>query len=233
MTTPVDICNRALLVLGVKKQIASLTQDSEEAQACNTIYTRMTAWCLMQANWNFARSAAVLGGGVQFTGAPWTTAQPAPPWMFQYNAPGDYLKAQYLFDINALNTSRTAFTGEPIRFVVANKSAATVILTNTIDVGLVYTASIGESLWSPAFELFVVHALAYMLSAITVGQPDFTAALYERMMHMFLSAEQINREEGLMLGDATPEWIQALGIPYPERRFDRRQRKGKANDDGN
>jgi hypothetical protein len=221
VTTSTDITNRALQLLGTRTTIASLAETSNEAIQANLVYTALVNWCLVQANWNFARKSVVLAQTSTFTGSPWTTAQPTPQWIYQYNAPADYLRALYLFGTTLVNPGNTAFTGEPQRFAVSEAGNATVILSNQVSAGLIYTYTAGENQWSSAFERFVVHALAYTL-CFALGEKDQLSGFYERMMHMFVSAEQINREEGLIIGDTSPEWIQAAGIPYPERRYDRR-----------
>lgn len=50
----VDICNQALLKLGAKPRINSLTEDSENARICNTFYDSVRDAVLRSHPWNCA-----------------------------------------------------------------------------------------------------------------------------------------------------------------------------------
>jgi hypothetical protein len=141
MTTEIDICNRTLLNLGIKKQISSLTQDSEEAQACNTYLHQLRDDLLRMAPWNCAFNFATLNLITAAPGTPentsaatttWQKGQPAPPWAYEYQYPVDCLRAQLIvpqfttgfasgIPITTAVTggSPNFWTGPPIKFKVA------------------------------------------------------------------------------------------------------------------
>lgn len=105
MTTDVDICNRALLVLGSQRTISSLTQDSVEAKACNLIYTNARDDLLRMAPWDCALKTANLTYITSIPGTPentsnpttlWQPGQPRPPWAYEYQYPVDCLRACWI-----------------------------------------------------------------------------------------------------------------------------------------
>lgn len=203
--------------------------SSNEAIQANIAYDPIIAWCFGLANWNFARSAAVLALQKTASGFPtWVAAtDPAPPWKYQFGVPTGFIRAQYLTNFG-VNDDNTAWLGEPKRFVVATDIITAVqqqvILTNELNSVLVYTKSLTDpSLWPWYFERLVVHSIAAATCFVLTGDEKKTTELSESSKIAFMIAEQSNREEGLSFGDTTPEWIQALGIEYPYRRNDPRK----------
>lgn len=231
MATDIDVCNRALLFLGIQRTISALDQDSAEAKACNTLYTFIRDWCLGITNWNFARRTSALTGYQQTTipiVVPWAAATSlSPPWLYGYVLPTDCLQVRYITNSD-VKTANTTFLGEPKRFVIADDIIATVqqrvLLTNETTAVCIYTAQIvNPTAWPWYFERFVVSTLAWHLSMALVENEKLTEYLDNIMMRYFDTAFQANIAEGLSFGDTTPEWIQAIGINYPYRRFDGKQ----------
>lgn len=237
MATSVDICNKALVLLGIQETISSLTQDSAEAKAFNQVYTDLRDWCLGAVNWNFARKSAILTPNKVYTGSPWTAAQPSPPWLAEYLMPTDALRIQYITNLTQ-DSAVTKFLGEPRRFQVAMDTIASVqtkvILCNeTTSIIAIYTAQITDpTMWPWLFERFIVSSIAWTVSPVLTGDKDLTKELNAMMNNYFDIAFQSNLAEGLYFNDTGPEWIQALGVNYPFRRQDGRepQAKDKPND---
>lgn len=225
MTTSVDICNRALVVIGRPSIITDLGQDSVEAKACNTVYLALVNWCFGLANWNFARKTAaltLLKSVAAGPPSPWTNASPAPPWTKEYAVPADFIRAQYLTDATSLSS---AYIGDTQRMVVANDTIATVqqqvILTKSTTPVLVYTGLVSDpTLWPWYFERLVVYAIAWNICPVLIGAPEITKTWKDQTIEQFMIAHQSNKEEGLFIIDSTPEWIQAIGMNYPYRRDD-------------
>ena len=68
-----DICNMALVYAGVNQQIGSLTQqNSQAAQACNTVYAEIRRQILSKFRWPFSIKRAQLS---PYTGVTYTAAQ--------------------------------------------------------------------------------------------------------------------------------------------------------------
>lgn len=106
MSSQIDICNRALSVIGTRSSIASMSEDSPEARACTTHFDAACRAMLRLAPWSFAR--AVVPGAL-LASAPGTPENPngtAPfplvptganpvqlvPWLYEYAWPQDCIK---------------------------------------------------------------------------------------------------------------------------------------------
>jgi O-antigen ligase len=231
--TNFDICNRALVLLGVRKLITSFTQDSLEAQTANLSFTPVMNWCFGLANWNFARTTAALtiskGPPTVGPGA-WSGAQPTPPWLYEYATPADYIRAVYITN-NAVapGTGVAGWAGEPQRFAIANDTGAVVLLTNQATCNLIYTAYITNPTdWPFYFERLAVIALANTMCLAITSDLNLQERLAVSLEQQISIAMQLNKLEGLVIEDSTPEWIQATGINYPYRRVDRQQEKDAA-----
>lgn len=141
MTTPVDLCNRALLILGSQRIISSLSQDSVEAKACNTIYNNTRDDLLRKAPWDCAFNTANLVYITSVPGTPentspvttlWQKGQPSPPWTYEYQYPVDCLKACWITPQTATGYAGSIpitpvvtggassyWQGQPVRFKIA------------------------------------------------------------------------------------------------------------------
>lgn len=226
MTTNVDIVNRSLQLIGTRTTIAAMNEQSNEAVQANLVYTAVQNWCLVQANWNFARTTAILSE-VKHVTAPvgtWTTSSPVPPWLYEYTLPTNFLRALYLTNTASI-TGNTYWLGEPQRFVTALDTIATidtkVLLTNVATPAiLIYTKVIDDpTLWPAFFERFVVAMLAWTLAPTLTEDKELVKYLDTIMTRFLATAVDINRAEGLDYKDTTPIWIQASGIEYPAKRL--------------
>lgn len=115
MTTEIDNCNNALLKIGIQKVIRSLSQDSVEAKACNTVYGNVRDTLLRMAPWNCALKTANLTYITSIPGTPentsaatnlWQPGQPRPPWAYEYQYPVDCLRACWI-----IPSTQTGFAG--------------------------------------------------------------------------------------------------------------------------
>src|SRR5262245_37560507 len=102
MTTPIDVCNLALLAIGSQSQISSISPSdgSSEADACAVLYQEKIDALHRAAHWNCARFQAPLTLLKAQTG---TTAnptgslpQPPIPWLYEYAYPVDCLAARFI-----------------------------------------------------------------------------------------------------------------------------------------
>ncbi len=73
MPSQVDICNRALSVIGTRSSIASMTEDSPEAEACTLHFEGACRAMLRVAPWSFARKTVQ---GALLAAAPGTYENP-------------------------------------------------------------------------------------------------------------------------------------------------------------
>jgi hypothetical protein len=135
MTQLVDICNRALQVLGTRTTVAASevgpgsTPVSNEAIQFNLIFANMRDDLLRKAPWNCAMRTANL---VYITSAPgtpentsaattlWAPGQPAPPWAYEYQYPVDCLRPAFV-----IPSTQTGFvSGVPITTAVTGGASS-------------------------------------------------------------------------------------------------------------
>lgn len=224
MTTTTDIANRVIQTIGLQKRISGLTQDSAEAQAVALSFGPILDWCLGLTNWNFARATAILTmtkGPPPANPAAWTPIYPAPPWLYEYSLPTDFIRAWYMTN-NTVNGP--TWIGEPKRFVLGVSVVALaqqqVLLTNEPAATLIYTTRINDpNLWRWYFERLFVMALARAICMALSGDSRLYQELSTDLEQQINIAVQANTAEGLIIEDSTPEWIQAIGIDYPYRRI--------------
>lgn len=150
MVDEIDVCNRALQMIGSRNDIAGLTDENEEAKNCNLLYTQIRDQILSMARWNFARRSFQLqlikaAPGTPESIAPTATNgwlplyQPIPPWLYEYKYPDDCVFFNYLVgqftnsvagDIPIFSTPSTTYLatygGTPARFIVATDSVGNV-----------------------------------------------------------------------------------------------------------
>src|SRR6185503_7132709 len=94
--TPVDVCNLALLEIGQRVQINSLTDNSPQANACSLFYSPKIRMLLRSANWAFARAQMplTLWKSVVINGV-YSPTPPPQPWQYSYLYPADCEKMRF------------------------------------------------------------------------------------------------------------------------------------------
>jgi hypothetical protein len=228
--TTTDIGNRALQLLGTRTNVTSLVETSNEAAQITLALAPVRDWCLGLANWNFARKTRVLtlAKGPPPSSGGWTFASPAPPWLYEYLLPSDFIRAIYVTNSD-FNAGNTAYLGEPKRFVVTSDVISagidqSVLLTNETPAILTYTyQSTDPTMWPWYFERLAVYAIAATICNALTGDKRLYDELSGMLEQQISIATQANNIEGLIIDDATPEWIQTLGVNYPYRRFNESQ----------
>jgi hypothetical protein len=105
MTSETDVANRALALIGTRSQIASLTENSNEAIQTNLIFASTRDELLRLAPWNCATNynnlsliCAAPGTPENPSAAPltWSKGIPPPPWSYEYAYPSDCLRPLWI-----------------------------------------------------------------------------------------------------------------------------------------
>lgn len=104
MASEVEICNRALQKLGVKR-ITSLTEDSKNARSCNVAYSVVRDAELRSHPWNFAIARAELAADA--TDPDWGRAK-------AYTLPSDFLRLLPDYTEDNLNSKDWQIEGRKI-----------------------------------------------------------------------------------------------------------------------
>lgn len=204
-TTDVAICNMALAAMGTRSTITSLTDGSNEALYANLLFAPTRDALLRLVDWNFARNTATLtniktassGGG----STPWSSAQPPPPWQYEYVYPADCLKAR-----KVLPQSGSALNGQSAGFLIGTDGGQTVVLTNTPAAILVYTQQVtSEALWDPLFVDALVLWLGAKLAIPLAGDRALAQELLKQADPFIKQAAEQALSEGFAIDSTAPD----------------------------
>lgn len=231
--TEVSICNRALQSIGTRTAIASLTESSVEARNCNLIYADTRDEVLQMAYWNFANKTAYLALLKSAPGTPsnsgstanqWSTAYPAPPWLYEYSYPVDCIQMSKVvqqiqnyyvgtpYTSGGTNTYPYAVgPGSPFRVTTdedVNGQQQNVILTNQYQAIGNYTMRIvNPALFGAQFVEALVQALAAKLVLALSGQVALANTKFAQANAIIAQARASDGNEGLTVIDNMPDWI--------------------------
>lgn len=198
-TDAVQLCNLALLRVGVKDFIESLTEDTVQGQACNVAYALCLDTALASAPWPFATKRATLS---------LLTDVARTDWDYCYQVPTDCLRA--LFVVSASGRNPRADQRTP--FEVEANGTGLILLTDTEDAELVYTARVTTV---PRFSPLFADALAWLLaSELVLGlavKPELGRACLERYQLALSKAATAAANERQADAPPVPEWIAGRG----------------------
>lgn len=218
----VQICNLALDAAGTRSTIASLQENSEEANACARQYAPALSSMLQGARWNFARaqvSMTLLKDGTL------TPPDSVPtPWIYEYDYPSDCVAARFIMPLLQMSPGTAVGSqglpssiGAPVRFLVgtdldASNNRIKVILTNQPNAILVYTAAVTDTgLFDDQFTDAFANYLAYRISVPLSGDKALAKINYQLAIEACKKAEASNNNEGLTVIDNVPDWIRVRG----------------------
>jgi hypothetical protein len=227
----VSICNRALQAIATRTQIASLTESSNEARNCNLSYAATRDEVLNMARWGFAKKTDFLSLIKSAPGTPsgvssasqWSTAYPAPPWLYEYAYPQDCVTMNQVIQqpINAYTgvpftsngqNSYPYFIGPGALFEIAGDVIGTdeqnVVLTNQYQAIGVYTRRVtNTALFSTMFEAAVVEALGAKLALALTGNIKLANLQFGKANAIIIQARANDANEGLTVIDNVPDWL--------------------------
>lgn len=244
MVAEVDVANRALSSTGSRgiTQIASLTEDSNEAAACNLWFGAVRDELLRMAPWNCATNTETLAllksapGTPEFTGdvpEQWNKTLPTPPWAYSYAYPNNCLRPCWIIPQFATGMAGVPITtavtggvptywnGPAVRYRVAidqddDGNDIKVILTNQEDAILVYVKQVtNPDIWDMQFQQAMVAALAGRIVFSLTGDKDLANAKLKEANLYITMARQGDGNEGLTINDVVPDWIRVRGVAYP------------------
>lgn len=151
----VQICNIALGRLAISREIASLSESSNEAVQCKRFYEVTRDRVLTEAPWRFATKRQALAD----------VGSPPDGWAYRYRYPNDCLFARAIID----PALRQPAADQRIAFAIYEDmdSAAKAIVTDQPSAILEYSRRITDTtLFSPHFD----SALAWAIAA-EIGGP--------------------------------------------------------------
>jgi hypothetical protein len=194
----ISICNGALAKLGIFGGIASLTEASKEARACNLFYANTRDQLLSMFPWPFATKRVTL--------AEIANATIPDEWTYAYAYPADCLVARYIS-----TGSRTPRFDQRIPFAVETLEDGTrVIYSDLNPASLVYTYRVTEATKFPVpFAKALEFLLAMELSMPLTVKREFLTQNAQLFELAYSRAAQAVREEGQEDPDPDPSAIAA------------------------
>ena len=158
MATKIEIWNMALSHLGISKEVASVTERSKEAEACNRFYDTCVEALLTDHSWPFATKYDTLA---------LIESDPNDEWAYSYRYPTDCF-----FFRKILSGTRNDTLATEIPFEVAKDASGRVIFTDAVDAQGKYTVTVDESFFTSDFILTLSYRLAYYIAPrVTAGDP--------------------------------------------------------------
>lgn len=236
VTTPTDICNRALSEIGARATITIIDNSTPAGLQCGIWYDTIRQQLLRMAPWGFARKTLALTLQGQLTDSPPTSPY---PWQFKYGYPADCIKVNYLLPIPPTSTTNVPVVGIPLvpyampsrncRFIIGYDMVdptdtdnddlvpGRVILSNVRDAVGVYIADVTDpDIMDHGFKEALVAALASKLVQPLTGNAGMKGD-YEKLAQMHITQARVeDANEAVPSTDHTPDWIATRGGPvYP------------------
>ena len=207
MASDVDICNLALLHLGTRSTVSSLSEGSAEANACALVYPVTRDLLLTQHKWGFATRRAALAD----------LGNPPDDWAYRYAYPTDCLLARAIYQPNngfipyAISGDLDP-AGNPIRVIVTDQARAE----------LIYTARISSSAqFDPAFVAALSWLVAAELAMTLTGDSGLNQACIQTANASVAAARAADANEAPTIMDRECEWIRARGPSSPSMQNDK------------
>lgn len=235
MPSVVDICNRALLGIGARAQVSSISPSdgSTEADACAVLYTPTFEALGRAAHWNCLRKQAPLSLLAAAQGTPQnpsgTGPVPPTPWLYSYALPADCLQMRFIVpslpsgvggvpQTSINNAAATLLPGRgAIPFAVAYDTDADgnpikIVLTNQSQAQAVYTVDQpNPQAWDSLFQEAMVSALgAFLVPALSL-HISLLQLQVGRSEQLIARARAADGNEGPVSQDHEPDWIRARG----------------------
>lgn len=234
--TELSIANRALLSVGARAQVSSISPSdgSVEGNALSVLWAPTFEALARTAPWNCLRKQITLSMIAAATGTPenpdgTTLPLPPAPWLYSYSLPPDCLFFRSILPTfpfaDGTTTPSTTVnnnagtwlpnTGGQIPYVVtsaqdANQNPIEVVLTNQEAAIGIYTANLQEpSLWDSNFQAAMVASLAaYLVPALSLNLPLMQMSVVNAEKAI-TNARTRDGNEGVTTMDHLPDWMQA------------------------
>ncbi len=232
MPSQLDVCNRALSILGTRSTIASMTEASDEALQCSIHYVPVLQGLLRIHLWSFAWKQAPLGLLLAAGGTPenpnYVGNNPPQPWAYEYAWPNDCVRVRGIYPLMTMTPSGTVLAGASnavYPYLAANAvpfsigldqdavgNPIKVILTNEDQAVIEYTAYVSNpNLWDYEFVEAFVYLLAARLTGPLDGDKTLQANFLKEAQQVILDARVADGSENPSSPEHIPDWIQCRG----------------------
>lgn len=164
MTTPTDIANRALQVIGTRTTVTDselANNSTNEAIQINLVYDSVRKRLIRMAPWNCVLRTAnlvyitSLPGTPENTsttqvGQPWVPGLPSPPWTYEYQYPVDCIYAAWIPAMSQVGFGVGIPAGPPVKFAVQTDTFRPVTAAAVVAGGTGY--AVGDIITLPGIQ---------------------------------------------------------------------------------
>jgi len=233
MTTKLEIANRALLAVGARSQVSSISPSdgSVEGDAISLLWQPTFEQLGRSAAWNCLTKQSTLSLIQAAQGTPenpdgTSYSAPPTPWLYAYSYPSDCLAMRYIVPslptstggsapATTINNSAGVWlpTGGQIPFSVtteytSNNSPYLVVLTNQSQAQAVYVVNESNpAVWDSLFQAAMVASLgAFLVPALSLDMSLMTLQI-KTAEGAIKQARASDGNEGVTTMDHTPDWI--------------------------
>ncbi len=236
MTSPIDICNRALDEAMSRSQITSFADNTPEAGAARRFYEPVRDQVMRAARWRFMQhviTAGMLKAAPGTTENPteadgtWNSTYPPPPWLYSYQYPADAIAVWRVLPQPGLGTSGLPLfgtaLGAPTTWSLVDMPAVPwqvgndtdddgndmrVVLSNAPQALIQYGRRVeNPDLWDPIFAEAVVQALAAKFAGSVSGKIELVAQRLQMANAAIMTARAGDGNEALTVHDRAPDWL--------------------------
>lgn len=198
MANEVEICNAALNHIAANT-IESLTENSREAEVCNSIYGINRDATLRDVDWSFARKGPVALAEI---------SEDNDQWDYVYAVPTDSIEVREIF--NSAKGSDDDLI--PFERGVSESGDTQIVLTDEYQAKAIYTrritnASVYDALFVSAFALRLGSALAYPIHR----DSELRDKLFRMYQMEIAKAEAKSKNERFHLPDPSNDYVAARG----------------------
>lgn len=207
-TAEVDIYNMALSALGTTSSVATVDEDSREAEQCSIWYEPVRDQIFRAAPWPRLTGFKRLALSVERDqDEDWVATDPDPKWQFAYALPADYIRPRYL------NTY--------VQFEESMVGDLPVLVTNAETPILTYTRKLTRvDLWDPDLTQAVAFGLAAHIAKALTGKDSDLRNMFELAQEKILNARVNAANSRNATNESVPDWIAARGYagtgPYAQ-----------------
>lgn len=188
MASDIQIANLALGHLAIGKTIASLTENSSEARACNLFFDISREATLRDFPWPFASKIETLG---------LVESAPNSEWDYSYRYPSDCLMFHRI-----LSGSRNDSRQTRVPYKISQDSTGKLIFTDAEDAVCEYTVNADNpGMYAPDFSIALSYRLAAFIAPRLMGGDNFKMGIQA----MQLYEATISRAKASALNEEQPD----------------------------
>jgi len=202
--TSVDICNKALSLIGARGYLTALADKSREAEECTLWYDHVVDMVQQAAWWPELRTSANLTiAATRNFNLGWTALDPIPGYHYLFQLPVDFLRARYLESYARFELGHYAGAAPPETTLYLSTD-----LKNPI---LVYSRKdLLVDRWSPQMVEAVTATLAAYLVKPLKGDDRESAQYFQKAQYLVQKA-RAQETPNLQMLESLPPTLQARG----------------------